>query len=305
VDEHGGYSPAAAQAGISQPAVYRAISELSALIGVPLVARRGKAVQATLAASRMLRFVRLARAELQAGLDELAALRREVGGRIVLGALPLARAVLLPQVLARFARAHPEAAVAVVEGPYVELLAHLREGRLDLVLGAMRDPAPGRDVRQAAMFDDDPVIVARSGHPLAGRPLDFAELLRFPWVIAAAGAPVRGRWEQMFRERGLEPPRLRIECGSVLIIRGLLLEDDWLTLMSRDQFQVERRAGLLCELGTAGPGTRRRIGLTTREDWHPTRLQKQFLDTLAQVCAERDGAGDWPFRHGGRPRRAR
>ena len=300
VDADGSYSLAATRSGISQPAVYRAVSELSELIEVPLVVRRGKTVQPTLAATRMLRFVRLARAELEAGLDELAALRSKGAGRIVLGALPLARAILLPQVLSRFSRANPGASVNVIEGPYAEMLTHLREGGLDMIVGAMRHPPPVRDVRQEGMFDDDPVIVARTEHPLAGRALKFHTLLDYPWVIAATGAPVRARWEQMFRERSLEPPRLRIECGSVLIIRGLLLEDDWLTLMSRDQFLVEQRAGLLRELGTAGPSVRRRIGLTTRTDWHPTRLQTQFVDTFRQVCKERTEqgeSGEWPFRH--------
>jgi DNA-binding transcriptional LysR family regulator len=150
------------------------------------------------------------------------------------------------------------------------------------------------------LFDDEPVIVARSEHPLAGHSLSFDRLLNYPWVIAAAGTPVRARWEEMFRERSLEVPRPRIESGSVLIIRGLLLEDDWLTLMSRDQFLIEQRAGLLRELGTAGPCSRRRIGLTTRADWHPTRLQSEFVDTLRQACNERSSYGEdgsWPFRH--------
>jgi LysR family transcriptional regulator, regulator for genes of the gallate degradation pathway len=300
VDSAGSYSLAAARVGVSQPAIYRAVHELAELIEVPLTVRRGKTVQPTPAATRLLRLVRLALAELAAGLDELAALRSKDAGRITLGVMPLARAILLPQVLARFARAHPGAAVNVIEGPYAELLGDLRDGRLDLLIGALRDPLPVRDVVQEGLFDDEPVIVGRSGHPLAAGGVGIGRLLEFPWVIAATGAPVRARWERMFRAHGLEPPRLRIECGSVLIIRGLLLEDDWLTLMSRDQFLFERRAGMLCEIGGAGPDVRRRIGLTTRADWHPTRLQSAFVDTFRAVCGERDGVHDdgaWPFRY--------
>jgi DNA-binding transcriptional LysR family regulator len=300
VDQAGNYSLAAARSGVSQPAVYRAVHDLSELIEVPLTMRRGKTVQSTPAATRMLRLVRLALAELAAGLDELASLRSERGGRIALGVMPLARAILLPQVLARFSRAYPNARINVVEGPYAEVLNDLREGNLDLLVGAMRDRLPVRDVVQEGLFDDDPVIVARAGHPLAGARFDFARLLDYPWVIAAPGAPVRARWERMFREHGHEPPAPRIECGSVLVTRGLLLEDDWLTLMSRDQFLIERRAGLMTELASAGEGLRRRIGLTTRADWHPTRLQSAFVETFRAVCAERGGAGDddpWPFRH--------
>jgi DNA-binding transcriptional LysR family regulator len=298
VAEGGSYSLAAARSGISQPAVYRAMSELSDVVEFPLVQRRGKTVQLSAAAMRMLRFARLARSELQAGLDELAALRSQGAGRIALGVLPLARVVLLPQVLARFAQANPGVSINVVEGPYVELLGHLRDGSLDVVIGAMRHPLPVRDVVQEGLFDDQPVIVARSDHPLAGKPLRFEALLRYPWVISARGAPVRTRWEKMFRERGMEPPALHIESGSVLVVRGLMLEGDWLTLMSRDQFMVERRAGLLRELGSAGASARRRIGLTTRSDWRPTRLQAQFVETFKEVCAERTlRPDDWPFRY--------
>ncbi|MCE4373121.1 LysR substrate-binding domain-containing protein [Xanthomonas hortorum] len=267
VDVAGSYSLAAARAGVSQPAIYRAVQAL---------------------------------AELRAGLDEVAALRSQHAGRLTLGVMPLARAILLPQVLARFVRAHPGASVNVVEGPYAELLAHLRDGELDLLIGALREPLPVRDVLQEPLFDDEPVIVARSGHPLAGQAYAFAQLLEYPWVIATTGTPVRARWEQMFRDQGIEPPALRIECGAELTIRGLLLEDDWLTLMSRDQFLFERRAGLLCEIGATGPQLRRQIGMTLRSDWHPTRAQSAFVQTLRQVCAERVQPADahgGPFRY--------
>lgn len=300
VDSAGSFTLAAARSGVSQPAMYRAVHDLAEVIEIPLTLRRGKTVQATPAATRMLRPVRLALSELAAGVDDLATLRSELAGRVTLGVMPLARAILLPQVLARFARAHPGASVNVIEGPYAELLGDLREGSLDLLIGAMRDSLPARDVAQEGLFDDDPVIVARSGHPLASHPrFAFTRLLAYPWVIAATGAPVRARWERMFRQQGHEPPRLRIECGSVLITRGLLLEDDWLTLMSRDQFVLERRAALLREIGSAGDHLRRRIGLTTRADWHPTRLQQAFVATFRQVCAERSGDAhdDWPFRY--------
>lgn len=297
VDLRGSYAVAASHIGVSQPAIYRSISELSDTIGVPLMVRRGKAVQPTAAAGRMLRFVRLARAELQAGLDELAGLRSEGAGRVVFGTLPVARAVLLPQVLARFARAHPNASVTVVEGPYAELLGHLREGSLDLVVGAMRTTVPSRDVRQIPLFVDDPVVVARAGHPLAGKQFGFEELLDYPWVMAAAGAPLRDRWEHMFHDRGFHPPRLRVESGSVMIIRGLLLEDDWLTLMARDQFVVEKRAGLLCDLGSVAPRLRREIGATVRSDWYPTRMQGLFMDMLRAASAERAADPSWPFKH--------
>jgi DNA-binding transcriptional LysR family regulator len=285
VDEAGSFALAATRTGFSQPALHRAARDLEQMLGVDLLTRQGRTVRPTSAAGYLLRFARLAQAELRAGLEELAALRLQGAGRVTVGVMPLARALLLPQALARFARAHPNAAVNVVEGPYVEMLSSLRQGDLDLLIGAMREPPPTPDIVQEGLFDDDPVIVGRADHPLRrAEGFEFERLLDFPWAIAAAGAPVRARWEQMFRDRAIEPPALRIECGSVMVLRGLMLEDDWLTLMSRDQFLFEQRAGLLAEIPGAGATLRRRIGLTTRDDWLPTKLQADFVTTFRTVC---------------------
>jgi hypothetical protein len=85
-----------------------------------------------------------------------------------------------------------------------------------------------------------------------------------------------------------------------MVLRGLMLEDDWLTLMSRDQFLFEQRAGLLAEIPGAGATLRRRIGFTTRDDWYPTRLQADFVATFRAVCEDwtsgKAMAGD-PFRY--------
>lgn len=85
VDVAGSYALAAVRAGVSQPAIYRAVQALADVIEVPLTVRRGKTMQPTPVALRLLRQVRLALAELRAGLDEVAALRSQHAGRLTLG----------------------------------------------------------------------------------------------------------------------------------------------------------------------------------------------------------------------------
>lgn len=288
VEATSSYALAAEQTGLSQPAVHRAVRDLQDLLGAALLVRVGRAVRPTDAASRFVRFAKLMLSELRAALDEIGALGASSAGRVRLGTLPMARAIFLPGLLARFAAAHPSAAVEVVEAPYGELLATLREGGIDLLIGAQRDPLPASDVVQEGLFDDEPVIVGRAGHPLCGaRPPAFAELLRFPWIVPSPGVPMRANWERMFRQRGIEPPPLPIECGSVLITRGLLLQGDWLALMSRDQFRFERDAQALAEIAAPGAELRRRIALTRRSDWMPTRLQEDFLALIRALARER------------------
>jgi LysR family transcriptional regulator of gallate degradation len=194
--------------------------------------------------------------------------------------------------LNQFMTTHPAASVRVIEAPYGDLLNSLRQGDIDVFIGgALRDPAPTNDIVQEVLFDDEAVIVGNAQHPLRGRKnLSSADLLRFPWIVPSHGVPMRSSWERMFRSQGVEPPQVRIECGSMLITRGLMLNGRWLTLMSRDQIQLEREAGVLAEIEAPGEILRRRIVLTRRHDWHPTPLQAHLVD-MAHQLAERRKTG--------------
>lgn len=284
----GSYAGAAAISGLSQPSLHRAINDLGLSLRRTLLERRGKGVALTEAGKRTVRAFRLARAELDAGLAELEGLKGRETGRIVIGAMPLSRARLLPTAAAAFYAKHPEVALSIVEGSYLELVDPLRDGEIDMMIGAVRDPAPGPDLVQVPLFRDRPVIVGRRGHPLARLAADsrdghvLPQMARFPWIVAGPGTPLRMQWERMFTGGGVEPPAVPIECGSVITIREILTKSDFLTLLSPDQVSVEIEAGWLEVLHAAPAGLLREIGLTTRANWRPTMLQQAFVNELHQ-----------------------
>ncbi|WP_298200089.1 LysR family transcriptional regulator [Novosphingobium sp.] len=278
--DHGSYNGAALRTGLSLPSLHRAVSDLALSLRRKLVDRRGKSVVLTEAGLALARSFRLARVELEAGLAEIAALKGHETRRIVVGAMPLSRAKVLPAAVARFLRRHPQVRVSIVEGSRAELVEPLRNGMIDLMVGALREPLLEPDLAQEALFHDRPAVIARKGHPLEGTTPDLARLAAYPWVTAGPGAPLRDSWAQMFTGAGLEPPPVPIESGSVMTIRQLLIDSDLLTLLSPDQVAVELEAGWLVALGEAPPGHGRTIGVTTRASWRPTAVQAEFLDDL-------------------------
>jgi len=152
----------------------------------------------------------------------------------------------------------------------------------------MRYPAPANDVEQEGLFDDELFIVGNSAHPLRRkRVVTIQDLLSYPWAVPALGVPMRLNWETLFRTHGVEPPTPRIECGSVLVTRGLMLKGKWLTLMSLDQFLFERQAGALAEIPIAGGVLRRRMAMIRRSDWHPTSMQERLAVMAREMGAER------------------
>jgi DNA-binding transcriptional LysR family regulator len=277
VERAGSYAQAARTMGLSQPTIHRAVRELEAVLGIELLIRSGRTALPTERAQRLVGAIRLMASELQAAFDELAALERAGAGRIVVGALPLPRAGVLPEALALFARDHAAADVMVVEGPYLELISRLRVGDIDFALSDLRDPEPSPDVVQKELFTDVFYIVVRAGHPLAGDTIPPVETLAsYPWIVGNVGSPMRTIWEGMFAAH--RPSRT--DCGSILTLRKLLMEGDWLALMSPDVFDIEQKAGLLTTVGGPLPGHLRRIGVTVRADWRPTAAQSALMDAL-------------------------
>lgn len=281
----GSYSAAAEATGISAASLHRAVADLSVALGQRLIERRGRALVLTPAGERRARGFGLAMAELRAGLSEVAALQGKSGGRIAVGAMPLSRARWLPETIARFIAAHPGVDVAVHEGSHAELVGPLRDGEIDLMLGALREGARAEDLEQEALFEDCPALVMRAGHPLLTAADPAEAMFAYPWLLPGPETPLRRYWQDMVRTLGRAVPHVQVECGSVMMIRQLLLGSDALTLLSPGQVSVELEAGVLCAMPTPVP-VARTIGITTRPGWRPTAAQSDFLTLLREVGRE-------------------
>jgi LysR family transcriptional regulator, regulator for genes of the gallate degradation pathway len=281
----GSYRGASRETGLAEPSLHRAVGDLSVALRRTLVERRGRGIALTEAGLRTARGFGLAIAELAAACDELAVLSGREIGRITIGAMPLSRARVLPAAVAVFHRRHPEFDIRIVEGSHAELLDPLRDGSIDVTIGALRGHDTGPDLVERALFEDRPTIVGRAAHPLAARSPDVSELSGFSWIISAPGTPLRTLWETLFHGA---PPRVPVECGSVITIREILRASDFLTLLSPDQVAAELAAGWLTTIGTPPAHLVRTIGLTMRHGWRPTALQSAFIDTIEGVTHDPD-----------------
>ncbi|MBA2932465.1 LysR family transcriptional regulator [Sphingomonas sp. CGMCC 1.13654] len=281
----GSFTAAAKITGLSQTAVHRAVGDLEQVIGGEVVDRRGRGAWLNAAGKRLSRGIRLAVNELHAAIAELG-LEGE-GEKIAFGALPLARPFLVPAAMAQLAKEQPQARFEVIEGSWREVIEPLRDGRIDLIVGAVR-PFDVTDIHQEPLYEDRLVIASGSHHPLAGPSQPSLDVLAsYPWIVPAPTSPLRGIWEQMFE--GRELPRTPIECSSVMIIGRLLTEGEFLTLLSPDQVALQIRMGLLATVGKPIADSTRMIGITTRRSWRPTAMQRRFITLLAEVGAGEKG----------------
>lgn len=284
----GNYAEASQLTGLSAASLHRAIRDLQIVLGQELTLRKGRRVDLTEYGRTLARRFGLATAELRSVTEDIAAFKGRALGRVAIGAMPLCRARVLPSAIVNYQKEHPDIDIIISEGSFVELIEPLRNGDIDFLVGALRDPEPGADLVQVPLFDDEPVIVARAGHPLAQKKatktLPLKALSDYPWCVPFSGVPLREKWENLFVEKGLPVPRIAVECGSVITNRQILMKTDCLTILSPDQVAVELEAGWLAVVCPLSSRLNRVIGLTHREGWRPTESQSNFIEQLRAVC---------------------
>jgi len=280
------FTLAARKLGLTQPSVHRAIAQIEAEVGKPLFARLGHRLQPTRLAETLADAARLCLSDLDQAEAERAELTGREAGRIVVGAMPLSRSAVLPQALAAFRALRARLPVTVLDGPWDDLMAGLRRGEIDLLIGAMRPDLNLADVVQTPLFEDDLILVVRPGHPALALPApEPADLARYPWIVPRPGTPARAQFGRFWAQMGDSPPPT-VECLSVLLMRELLALTDHIGCISRMQAAAEIALGAMVPLPLHLPESGRSIGLTTRAGWLPTSAQAQFLEILRRIGAE-------------------
>lgn len=278
------FSVASRSVGVSQSSLHRAARELEQLLCVTLFEKTSNGIASTRAAQVLARCAKLAFSEVRQGYYEISAKQQKEVEKIVIGSMPLARTSLIPETINRFYQQHPGVDLDVLDGPYTDLLNHLRNGDADFLIGALRYPPPADDIVQTELLQPPLTLITRVGHPLLDASnLTLEQLSQYPWVVPRHGTPTRSYFEQLFQREGLPLPRGLVESSSQILIRELLLGSDRITIISKHQFDQELDQGLLAILRFPLDNTRRPIGITHRKNWQPTPAQKSFIALMTEA----------------------
>jgi LysR family transcriptional regulator of gallate degradation len=273
--------------GMSQSAISQSIARLEDALGQTLFRRSAHGMMPSDAGTRWI--VRFNRVLVELGhiVSDVAALKGVLEGVVTVGALPLARTLLLPAAITSLVKKFPRLRVRSLESTYEELTAGLLSGRVDFIIGALRTPA-GQGLESCVLIRDQTAVIARAGHPLATEPtLSFDDLQNYPWVLSRAGTPLRMSLEQFFRTQNRESPQPVVETGDLALLRGLLVSSDMLTVLSAHQMHYEIATNQLVVLQFPMHGFERQIGATMRTGAH---LSPGANALLAEL---KSAAGNW------------
>jgi LysR family transcriptional regulator, regulator for genes of the gallate degradation pathway len=283
----------AAELNLDVSAVRKAIRALEAQLGQPLFekASRGFLIP-TEFAEQLARQTRMALAEIRAGLDELTSLGGVIQGEVIVGAAPHARSTLLPRIAARLYKKYPKLTLSLRYDSYDDLERGLSYRDVDFVLGSERARPISPDITARPLLRDRLEILGRADHPLARLPRpDIQRYLEAQWVLPPCYVPMRQRFSEFLRSRGLAEPVPALETGDIEVVKGLLLETDYLALALRCECAQEVEHGVLNFLphpGELAPLLRSPVTLHLTFAAHAIRppSAQAFFDEAIIVAAE-------------------
>ena len=174
--DHRHFGRAASASFVSQPTLSTQIRKLEEELGVALVERAPRKVMLTPAGRDMAERARRILGEVEQMKEAARRTRDPEAGTVRLGLFPTLAPYLLPHVLPRIRARFPRLELLLVEEKTDQILARLRDGRLDAGLLAL--PLHDEQLHVEPLFEEPFVLAVPESHPFArrGKPLELGDL---------------------------------------------------------------------------------------------------------------------------------
>ena len=187
----GSVTAAATNLGYTPSAISQQVAALEKEVGVPLLERVGRGVQATVAGRLLTDHAAIIGKHVAEAETALADLRAGRTGRIAIRYFATAGATLVPPAVAKLRRDHPGVQIdlKLTEPGDCDPLVEVEQGRADLTIAVLSPRDGTREhtrgaIRLVHLLDDPYRAVLPKAHPLTRkRTLELADLADEPWVV--------------------------------------------------------------------------------------------------------------------------
>lgn len=276
----GGFSRAADQLRLTQPAISDQVRKLEEEYDILLFDRQRRQVRLTPAGERLLEITRRMFDTEQQALDLLSEARALRAGhlRIVADA-----AHHLLAILAVFRERYPGVRVTLRSGNTESVVASLHAYEADV--GVLGDVPAGREFEVVRLNSTPIIAFAARAHPATmKRRMSFAELLAFPLVLREEGSKTRRKLEEGAAAAGISlPPAIEAEGREA--VREIVASGAGIGFVSQAEFGDDPR---LVPIAINGPVMLMDESLICLTERAGGKLVRAFLDIAAGAAKTAD-----------------
>ena len=285
IARHGSFTRAAAEKGMSQPALSNSIALLEQRLGVQVLERSRRGSTLTAFGEILVRRAEGVQSLLSDAEAEVRSHALGISGPLRIGATPSVLASLLPNALRLLDNGQTPLDLEIVDGLDGRLVPMLRSGKIDIIVGPVDEMLGGTDdVVEAVLFDDPFWLAAGPASPFYdAKSLSLGQLADAPWALPREGSTYRHHVEALFMTAGVAWPRDCILVNALPLLESLVTHTSRITLVSRAQLTRPPQPFRVITLQGAGG---RRSGYKLRRGGRPGPLTQQFIEALRASASE-------------------
>ena len=280
VAEHQNFSAAARALHTVQSNISTHVSRLEHEMGVVLIDRATNTLteEGRVVADRARRI----EAEFSALESDVAALRDEIRGRVRIGVIGTTARWIVPPLLGALSERHPAISLLVLDATTSSLVPQLVSGQIDLAV--VNTPISEPDVTVQPLFDEELLVVAPVGHPLAGREqVSLAELAAFPLLLEAPGTSFREDIDAQAAAVGVEL-QAQAEFDGMRLLASLAFTGFGAAILPASAAPTPPAGVDAAWTKTPISGvTRRSVGLARRRRGLPSAAERAVVEVLIDV----------------------
>jgi len=234
---------------MSQPAASKLLIELEDALGVTLFDRNSKGVTPTWYGETMVRYAKMALANLDRAYEELSTRKAGLTGTIRIGTIVGPTTTLLPKAIQKMNQLYPGVQISVTMDLSRILLQQLLSGELDFLIARLFKEDDKSGVSFERLGSEPVALIARLGHPLVSvEGLTLVKVLTQLWVLPPRGGVLRHVFDLAFRKYGLMPPKIGVETLSLSLTSELIQSTDMIAIMSTTVADLYVRNGIFAYL---------------------------------------------------------
>lgn len=274
----GSLTQAAKALYLTQPSVSHAIKQLEDNVGLTLFYRTAKGVELTQEGAVLYSYIEQSQVFISLAEEKMAALKSLDSGELrVGGSDSLFKHYLLPYIEA-YHRSHPGIGLHLIHGTTPEVMAYLKEGKIDL--GVVRMPIGDEqlEVRESIQLQD--CFVAGAGYDvLKNETLSLEALLEHPVILFSRNSRARMAITELFHSYGLTL-KPEIEVGSVDLLIEFAKRGLGISYVTREFVSKELQEGSLFEIRLDVQLPPSRVGIMTMRNMPLSVAARRFIELV-------------------------
>ncbi|WP_157269995.1 LysR family transcriptional regulator [Azohydromonas aeria] len=275
IAELGGFNKAARELHITQTALTRRLQKLESYLGLRLLDRTTRRVELTAVGRDFLPQARAIVQEMTAAVERLKDLSQRARGNFTLACIPSMSSHILPGVIRRYAEAHPDNRIRLLDGDSNEVRGAVLNSQAELGIAVQDEKHP--ELLESVLFSDPLAFICREPHPLQDRrSVTWADMRGAELIGVSSATATRVFMDYQLARRGIRlHGNFEVQHHATAI--NLVAAGVGSAILPSSTFREGDRPGLR-KIPLVNPAVRRKVVLL--------RLKRSSLSPAAEAFHE-------------------